>query len=267
MKKRLLLLVILGVVLSFSCSVALGFDPLGPPAAGLRKGQYSAGAEYMYSRMDLKLNEGKWHSNPQSDSGTLPSGKIKNFEMNKVYARLGYGITDNWETFLRLGGANTDFKSDKFGVHAGRVRFDGDTDFAIGFGTKATFYEKGKLKFGGLFQMSWANTDAKASGTNWTETLEIDIREIQIAAGPTYKLMESVSIYGGPFFNFIDGDAEAKFRVPKGTTIRSYDIDEDHCFGGFIGAQVEVIKNLPFCIEWQHTADADALAISLVYSF
>ena len=265
MEKKLLLAVVLVVVCS---SAAFALDPMGPPMAGLKKGQFSAGADYSYSEMDLKLSEGKW-SDSLGFSGKLPSGKIKNIKMNKVYANLGYGVADNWEMFLRLGGANTDFKTDLFDVGSVQKEFDSDTSFAIGFGTKATFYEEPKLKLGGLFQMSWASTDAKANGPTWSESLGIDIMEIQIAAGPTYKLMECVSIYGGPFFHIIDGDVEAKLRFLGSPTVtkRSYDIDEVGCFGGYIGTQVDVIENVPFCIEYQHTASADALAMSLIWKF
>lgn len=262
MKKKWLLAVALVVV--FLCdSAALALDFMGPPTSGLKKGQFSTGADYSYSRMDLQLNEGKMKID--GESGDLPSGKIKNLKMNKVYANIGYGIMDNWEMFLRLGGANTDLKTDLFDAGSVQKEFDGDTGFAIGFGTKATFYEEGDLKLGGLFQMSWASSDAKANGPYWSESLDIDITEIQIAAGPTYKLMSSVSIYGGPFFHFIDGDADANLRIDGTTVKNSYDIDEVGCFGGYIGAQVEVIENVPFCIEYQHTAAADALAMSLIW--
>jgi hypothetical protein len=90
---------------------------MGPPMAGLEKGQFSAGVDYSYSSMNLKLYNGKWNDSDVS------SFTVKYVKMNTVLAKLGYGITDNWEAYLDLGGANVNHE---------------DAGFAIGFGTKAT---------------------------------------------------------------------------------------------------------------------------------
>ena len=274
MEKRLLLLVVVLMVLC--SSVALALAPMGPPTAGLKKGQFSAGVDYSYSRMDLKLNEGKVTATAAgvSISAKMPSLSVKNAKMNRVYANLGYGITDNWEAFLRLGGANADGK-------IWGEKLNGDTGFAIGFGTKVTFWKQTPdLKWGGLFQMDWAQSDfdklsdsGTVNGTSYsgTFTSEVDFYEMQIAVGPTYRLMEKALLYGGPFFHFVDGDFDYKAKATvggaSGTLKGSYDIDEAAYFGGYIGAQVDITENLPFYIEWQHTAKADAIAMSLIYRF
>ena len=89
--------------------------------------------------------------------------------------------------------------------------------------------------------------------------------EIQIAAGPTYRLNEKVSVYGGPFFHIFDGHFTAKNR---GAPLRiSYDIDQGSCFGGYVGTGIEVADNANFSIEYQHTAAADALGMNLTWKF
>jgi len=282
MGKRNLFLVVVLLVVGLCGSAALALDPMGPPTAGLKTGQFSAGAEYSDSRMDIELENGNYlrtvyHLGDPitSTSGEISSFKIKHLKMHKVYANLGYGITDNWETFLRLGGMNTEFKGDFFSDES--KTYNGDTGSAIGFGTKATFYEKGKLKLGGLFQMSWGSSKAKLSGIDWSESVELNIVEMQIAVGPTYQLRENVSIYGGPFWHFVNfcgSDLKGSRRVEVDPSqddfiIRetSYDIDDVSCFGGYIGTQIEIAKNTFYSIEYQHTATADAIAMSLIWRF
>lgn len=282
MGKRNLFLVVVLLVVGLCGSAALALDPMGPPTAGLKKGQFSAGVEYSDSRMDIELKNGNYLDTVYhlgdlitSTSGSLSSFKIRHLKMHKVYANLGYGVTDNWETFLRLGGMNTEFKGDFFSDES--KTYNGDTGFAIGFGTKSTFYEKDKLKLGGLFQMSWGSSKAKLSGTDWSESVELNIAEMQIAVGPTYQLRENVSIYGGPFWHFVNfcgSDLKGSRRwvdeaAQDDVFFReiSYDIDDVSYFGGYIGTQIEIAKNTFCSIEYQHTAAADAIVMSLIWRF
>jgi len=263
MEKRILLLGV-ALVVGLCASAALALDPMGPPAAGLKKGQFSAGVDYSYSEMDLKFNEGHY-----TGGGTLISFKSK-FRMNKVYANIGYGITNNLETFLRLGATDTTFTNNNDVIFRG-----GDNNFAIGFGVKTTFYEKPKLKLGGLFQASWSTTDAGATvdhssypGSHmYSNEARINLMEIQFAVGPTYELTDKVSIYGGPFFHIVDGDVRGKWYSMAGTYVGDefYDIDETSTFGAYIGTQVDVTQNTSFNIEYQHTAAANALGMSLIW--
>lgn len=225
------------MVVGLCASAAFALTPMGPPTATLKQGQYSVGLDYSNSRMDFIAN----------------GDKIKNVNANALYTKLGYGASDNCEMFLNLGIANADFK-----LEGGR--FVGDTGFAIGFGTKGTFYEDADLKLGGLFQVNWADLGgtAKVPGR---EAVDLDIREIQIAAGPNYRLMEGVSIYGGPFFHFLHGDWNG------GAVTGSSDIHEAHSFGGYIGTQIDVRENLAFNIEYLHTGAADMLGMGLTYRF
>jgi len=264
-------LVLMLVALGGSGVFAL--DRMGPPMAGLRGGQFEEGADYSYSTMDLKLNEGKWIEYLDGvfyDSGEAVSLTLKNFKMNKGYVNLGYGVADNLDLFLRLGGANAKFGDS---LWEDTEKFNSYTDFAIGCGIKATFYKEDNLKVGGLFQASWAEFDGKLKAAHWAaaDSVEIDVTEIQVAIGPTYRLTDRVSIYGGPFFHFVDGDLVDEFsEMSEGgllTSKYSWDVDERAIFGGYIGAQVDLSKNSSFNIEYQHTAAADALGASLIWRF
>jgi len=295
MEKKLLLLGVV-VVVCLCGSVALALDPMGPPAAGLKQGKWSAGFEYSYSDMDLKFSDGKysWYQDgsdgPDSDSGKIPSGKIKGVKSNKIYANIGYGIMDNWDVFVRLGGADGKFDSSEEDLD---LKFDSDYVFAYGFGTRMTFWEQSpELKWGGLFQMSWANNLISTSqGTEagevdgddgtpyiatYSESVEVDLSEIQIAVGPTWTPAKGFSVYGGPFLHFVNGSVEGKYcdsyadELPSAyfeTGKISGDIHEDNCFGGYIGAQVQLGENAFVSAEWMTTGDAEAFGASVICRF
>jgi hypothetical protein len=254
-------------------SAAFALDPMGPPMASLRQGQFKESVEYSQGTTDLKLNEGKWIEYLDGafyDSGKATSLTLKNFKTNKVYFNLGYGITDDLDAFLRLGVTTATFGDS---IWEDAEKFDSHTEFAIGCGIKATFYEDDNLKLGGLFQASWAEFDGKLNAAHWAaaDFVEMSIMEIQVAVGPTYKLTDRISIYGGPFLHFIVGDLDDEFSEVSGesllTSKYSWDVDETSIFGGYIGAQVEIAENSSFGIEYQHTAAADALVVSLLWRF
>ena len=291
MWKRFTLAANLIVVMSCFCSTALALDFMGPPTAGIKKGQLGLGADYSYTRMDIGLDNGVVNSTVykfgaffSSSTSKISSFTLKRLKMQKLYANIGYGITDNWEAFIRLGGVNPDFSGNFFPTSTDSQSrdYNGDIGFAIGFGTKVTFYEKDKLKLGALFQMSWASSHATASGLHasgvgWRESVDIDIIEMQIALGATYQLTEKIAIYGGPFWHFINfnGSKLNGYREYEKDPIQvltavdrvSYDLDDISNFGGYIGAQYEIFKDTLCCIEYQHTRSADALAMSIRWKF
>ena len=167
----------------------------------------------------------------------------------------------------------TDATASDGGTFCDVIPLDSHTEFAIGCGIKATFYDDDNLKLGGLFQASWAEFDGKLNAAHWAaaDFVEMSITEIQVAVGPTYKLADRISVYGGPFFHFIVGDLDDEFSEVSGGGLLnskySWDVDESSIFGGYIGAQVDIAENSSFNIEYQHTAGADALIVSLLWRF
>jgi opacity protein-like surface antigen len=254
MRTRLLFIVVLAMV-SLCSSFALALSPMGPPTAGLNQGQFRAGVDYSYCKMDVRMIRG-------SSPGGGPTFTMNDAINHYLLANLGYGLRDNLELSFRIGGGaarGTDTAGRSFNT-ASPVPGNG---YVIGFGTKATFFEKPDIKWGGLFQLLWAEADAKAraGGSSWTSS--IGLWEIQLAAGPTYKLNEKASIYGGPFLHIIDGRFNA-YRIGGSGRIH-YDLDEGSIFGGYIGTEIKVTSNADFRIEYQHTAAADALGMSLLF--
>jgi len=227
------------------CSQAFGLTLMGPPMAELEQGQKSVGFNLSYSEMDVEV------------SGLGISETLDDVESFAYLVNLSYGITDDWEAFVRLGLTDVEFEE-----------FDGSSEFAYGFGTKVTFEQKDAVTWGGLFQMTWAKSDDSLTGDIpgygiVTADIEIDYYEIQIAVGPTYELNDTTSIYGGPFLHFIDGDFDVSVLGVTG----SLDVEQESVFGGFVGAKFDLAENASCCVEYQITGDAQAVCAGIVWRF
>ena len=254
MRKTFLSIIVLAVV-CFHSSPALALSPMGPPTSGLYKGQLRAGVDYSYFNMDVDLNQG-------TSPGGGPSLCMNDLIGQYVLANVGYGLWENLEFSFRAGGGSAKVK-EPGGFSFETALPELGNGYVIGFGTKATFIEKPDIEWGGLFQLLWAEAEgrARAGGTPWSAS--IGMWEIQIAAGPNYKLNEKMSIYGGPFLHIIDGKFKA-YRMAGAGAIR-YDLDEGSIFGGYIGSKIKLTSNADFCIEYQHTATADSIGMNLSF--
>ena len=228
---------IVAVLLLFGAN-CFAIDFMGPPTAGLKQGQWNIGAIYSFSETDLEISDADY--------------TLKDVEINRYWANLGYGFADCWEANLRLGAANAEI--DDFGGED----FSGGTDFAWGFNTKVTFASAEKIDWGALFQMSWIDTEDTIEGVD----LEIDGYEMQIAAGPTLK-MEGWKLYGGPFLHFVDADIEVEILDLTG----SADLEEDSEFGGYVGTQIDLTENTALNIEGQVTGGGWGIGAGIGWRF
>ncbi len=231
-------------VMVLMCSEAFGLTLMGPPRAGLTEGQYRAGLDYTYSEMDLEISG-------YGESWT------EDVETNMLFGNFGYGIIDNCEGFVRLGFANVEAED-----------FDGDNEFAYGFGTKLTFAEQDAVTWGVLFQIGWFEGEDTVTGFVpgfgiVTADQEVDAYEIQVSVGPTYDA-GNIRIYGGPFLHFVDGDYDVDIA---GVGSGSFDVEQESEFGAYIGAQMDISTNSPFNIEAQFTGDAWALGFGIGWKF
>jgi hypothetical protein len=271
-KIRLLGLALIMVGLIGSNAFAL--DMLGPPSAELESGIFSGGIEYASSKMDLKLIEGTSMDSRNGElpiSGTLPSQTIDDFEVSTLYATAGYGIVENYEVFLRMGLANSEFGDT---LWEEGEDFDGKNDFAMGGGFKATFYEGFDWKVGGIFQVNWTELDGELDASAWEviqpHYVEISSTEMQIAVGVTYLRSSWLSIYGGPFMHFISGDFDykfTKFGEDFVTSEVSYEFNEGPTYGGYIGAQIKLFENGFGNVEYQQTSDAEVVGAGLLLRY
>ena len=269
MRTNVYLLCIALMILTLHSSPTFALDPMGPPAAGLKQGQFSAGAEYSYSVTDVEANNVELTLGGVSIPGVLGSDTIENITSNKFYANVGFGLMDNWEVFLRLGAANLCPDEHDNADNVGGYIGDSDYGFAFGGGTKLTLWqtEDGRLKLGGLAQISWADLDFDrqsypAMATVITST-EVDLLEIQAAVGASFSPIDGVWIYGGPFFHFISGEVDLDYTFGGVPGEISADLVQDSMFGGYVGGQIDIGENLSLQAEYQFTGAAWSVAAGI----
>ncbi len=240
MQKKMLLSFVLFLVVSLSCSSALALTLMGQPTAGLEQGQLSAGIEYTRGEMDIEFDE---------------LSTAEDVETNVYLVNLGWGITNNWDASVRLGAASVDIENlddvDYFDI-------EGSTEFAFGFGTKATVIEGDGLDWGALFQIMWLKSEDKVDPYDF----EMDFYEIQIAAGPTYEA-NGMCIYGGPFLHLLDGDLDASMPGDS----YSFSMEQDSEFGGYAGAQFAIGESGSANVEAQFTGSAWAVGGGVGWEF
>ena len=266
MRKKLLLLSAANVIVVLCSSPALALDPMGPPVAGLDKGQWSVGGEYSMSSMDLQAVHGRY-------SDIAPEGVspfyMSDVEMDKYYLNIGYGVHDKWEAFLRLGmvgGVDGEIGGIIGDPYPGD--FESGSDTAIGLGTKVTFFTDtdNNVTWGGLAQISWVEVDGSFMLPTYTLTGDHDteIIEAQLAVGPTVEVTDDIRVYGGPFLHFVDG----KYETCDDDGYEAiYDLEDRSYFGGYAGAQVDVADNMVLNLEYMYTDDADGIGASIICKF
>lgn len=255
---------------------AFALDPLGAPYGQLQEGQLSVGGEYSCTKADWTI----------VSSTDFLTGIRSGNRFDQGFARLGYGISDAWEIFARLGVSvadigdlNQSWRVDKLG--------SGDPELSIGLGTKFTLKESGRLKLGAVIQASWSYFDLdreKLSGMGATWVIDHveewpyeeyfsghgEILNAQMALGGAYQLTKAVQIFGGPFVYFTDGELEVD-RKFVGRWIFAERISsefEDSGFGLYGGVGIE-LRGCALFVEYQRVLDDDAHAISggLIYAF
>ncbi len=200
---------------------------------------------------------------------------ISDLEINKIYVNFGYGFTDRWEVFARLGTAVLDIdQGENIENFSSLIGSSDDLSLAIGAGTRVTFFEWENISVGLLAQVSFVpieNFDGNP-GTLFGYPASLDTKihmtEVQIALGPTWNCTERLSIYGGPFLHLIDGVADLNAIVSGVALADSVGIEQSTIFGGYIGASMRLFEspNINCNVEFQATEAGHALAIQLAIS-
>ncbi len=275
------------IIIGVCSSVVSALPAMGPPKALVGQEQWSVGLGYSYSQMDLEAT-GKSREDPGTEIWSewfSSKHDIEGLASSLVLGQLGYGISPNLDLFVYLGAsdAQDDMKESTAGSVAGDeyTGLDASFGFAWGLGARATFLQDGDVTWGGLIQVVWANPaegDIELSPeppglpNPLTGDAELDLREIQVAVGPTIQL-EGVAVYGGPFLHFVDGDIETSVSgLPAGgppldRVELKEDIQEQSMLGIYAGLQGEADENTSLYAEYRMTADAWGIGIGAMYRF
>ena len=263
------MLIIVVCVVALCASASMGLTRMGAPAGTIGGGKWDVGIDYTYARQNMdwtgaqSSTNGAAYVNVASDSR---DGTIKNMKVQTADVRLGYGLMDKWDIYGLLGATKT--KTDNVGVSDSD--FSSSTEPMVGIGTKATFWQDGALSLGALAGVGWVD-GLKDSVTNdgFKTDVRANIMESQIAVGPTYQITDGVSVYGGPFAHFAQGDIKVKVtRLSNGNNERlRADLEQSSWCGAYIGTELAVTKDISANIEYQHTAFADAGGINVTFKF
>jgi hypothetical protein len=250
---------LMGLLVAILSINAYGVGILGTPTAELDQGQWNVGFNYAYLSTDLDTTTLK---------GTEGSSKLEINDNNvqRYYGTIGYGLTSVWEVYVQLGLADVkaDFKDPEDPDTGGGVNFD--NDFAWGWGTRYTFYEQDKVRWGATLQMNWIDTSWDDKGVDWKETIDYSYYDLLIGVGPTVD-MGGWNLYGGPYFYMLDGDLDAKGVDDVGAWKMSGDLQEDSNIGGFIGAQCSVMEKYDVTAEFSFTGSGWGIGAGICYAF
>ncbi len=292
MKKKITLLVAALVIVGVCNSVVSALPLMGPPRALIGQDQWNVGLGYSYSQMDLEASGksredagvGSWELIPWQGS----KHDIKDLTSNLVLGQIGYGVSESLDVFLCLGvsDAQDDMKEILMsgGLPGGEYRgLDCGFGFAWGLGARATFWQDGDVTWGGLLQVIWENprdgdvsynpdlVEAPDYPSRMTGDAELELREIQVAVGPTVQL-EGFSVYGGPFLHFVDGDVDLSVSGIDsfGALDRvelSEDIEQESELGFYVGLEGEADAETSWYAEYRITGDAWGIGIGAVRRF
>ena len=261
MKRKILIT----IIVIFCSNQTFGLDLMGPTSSELTGvGQFHASINYIWNELDIDAD-----GIPEIG---LSSTTIKNVEIEKFYANFGMGMGKDSELFFIVGAAKA--KPDKHDNDDNIAGYIGasDENLLLGIGAKINFYKTANCKWGVLTQMSWTDFDFDGKsytldGYNLDVSADIEVFEVQVAIGPSYKLNPNVLLYGGPFLHFLNGDVELKGSIDGISGGVETDIEEDSIFGGYIGTSIELAKNTNINFEFQLTGAGQGVGVSLRHRF
>jgi len=267
-----------------STVVAGGF--IGTPASNLDKGQFSVGFEYSYSSLDPDPSSMSRQSDEFFNGSLLPNLStadrlnldIRDFDVSRYYGVISYGMTEFWDVDLKLGIAEIEGSSR---TDDGWTSHDFDSDFAIGWGSRVTLFEKGNVAWGASVQMNWLDTDWNTGSTTTvgpvsavtTHNISFESYDILLAAGPTID-MGGWRLYGGPFYYYFSGDidyAKTELTMLAGDTISRRQASKGDFtaggMGGFLGIQLDLSKGTTLNCEFSAMNDGWAIGAAIMHRF
>ena len=264
MKHTPLLAIVMVVALG---SGVLGVGFLGTPTAEIGQGNWSIGYDYSYSSQDTEKRTGVfWEDGFGEDTLNM---RLEDFKVQRHYAVIAYGLTNEWDVYVKLGIANLkaskkDYDTD-ISLYNPSMNFD--TDFAWGWGTRYTFAQQDIITWGAALQMNWLDTEWKGTDGNNRLKADFDSYDLFVSVGPTVDL-GGWKVYGGPFYYYLNGDYDLSITDDLGLWYtEKADIRADRNWGGFIGSTVDLGHNLNWTIEYSTTGKGWGLGTGIAWSF
>jgi len=242
----------------------MALDFLGPPASCLLKGQTSLGVAYLSGQMDLDADI-KMIGEEYTD---LLKDELDGVKQQRAFVDVSHGLDDNIDIFGRIGGSRLEIHEYELFYGEDHI-FDGDMGLALGGGVRGTIYEQNGTRFGAVGVFNWSETEdqrqAILAGQPYSSA-EIEYYELIIAGGVVHPLAPNVSVYGGPFFYWFDGDIEGKGWDWPPAEIDG-DIEEDGNIGAYLGGLFEITDNWSLAAEFQWADGASGFGVNAIWTF
>jgi len=270
-----------GLLVAIMCVSAFGVGFIGTPTAELDQSQWNVGFNYTYIDMDLaKTKVTSSGALFDADGSLVDSGSesfklaVNDVKIQRYYGTIGYGLTESWEAYVQLGIADVKARMKSDDPDDEWTGYNFDNDFAWGWGTRYTFYEQDKVRWGASVQMNWLDTswDLEETGEDFTSEEQFDYStyDLIVAVGPTVD-MGGWSLYGGPYYYMVSGDLDVDesdiWETGSETWKASADLEEDSNIGGFVGAQVGLKENCNLTTEFAFSGDGWAIGAGVALAF
>jgi hypothetical protein len=238
-------------VLAVCAGPALAVDSIGSPVATLKQGRTAIGAEFNVSERELDCDL-------DCTLARLPFTNLTGeatLRRTSVTGSLAYGLTDNVDVFVRLGGSTQEL-ADRPTIFA-EGDFEGSGELTVGGGVRVTVLEiiEG-VKLGTTVQANYHRLRDTVSepggGLTFSYDLEADTVELTAATGVQIAL-QPITVHGGVFVSyllvnedfdvFVNGVPAASVGLPC-----SSDIDTEGVLGAFVGARFSPTENLSIAV-------------------
>jgi hypothetical protein len=255
MKKALVALCVLAMLATVSTSAFA--ERWGAPGASLAKGQSSVGLEYNYIESTVDF------STPEAVAIPVPgiNGEHQ-LQRNQLLVRVGYGLTDQLEAFVKMGGTST-LVEDAFLDGTLNLNHDlvGDLEFTIVGGLDATVLQSGDFRLGVNGQVSYFTLNDSDEFAGLVQSLQGDVFTLEGALLASYTLGKFTP-YGGVCMFFSDSDNRYQAYTPGAGPIWVLDInaDQEEWFGGVCGLKVAITDNVHIGIEMTGVSEGVGLS-------
>jgi hypothetical protein len=216
------------LLLSATAGYAGQFGSVKPAA---KMGQISQEIGYFWS-------QGDWSADEKDFDDALIS-------QSEVYVQAGYGLSDNWETYFRIGAADFRIKDPVPDEFVGVEDFDMEDDLKpfVTLGARGLFYRGSFFNLGAFVQGSYYSPyeDKKtAELPGGTTSLMLEFRDHwALNAGAALQAeLGGVSVYAGPILYFSRGTLEFEASALGVTESRSSTYEEHNNLGAVAGISV-----------------------------
>lgn len=248
---------------TFGTSVfAVGF--LGSPTAEIGQGKWSIGYDYSYSSQKTDKVTAKFDV-IGVETGTFPF-KLKDFNLQRHYGVIGYGVTEDWDIYVKLGIADLKARGVDYDLpQVWSMNFD--NEFAWGLGTRYTFFRQDNVTWGAALQMNWIDTQiGERFGTEKSQ-FTVDAFDLLASVGPTVD-MGSWKVYGGPFYYYLNGDYDLKVKDAGALVYKEKaDVKAARNWGAFIGSIINLGNNIDWTVEYATTGKGWGLGTGVAWKF